>query len=251
MLEDVVMSYSCYISFKKIKANEIISFFRDLKVFCTSKLEEIAKQERSYCPFIRGHINVERDWSKISRNDIREAVEWAKTSVFQFKYFYDEKHGYLGVFGVPDALHSKFDGTVYFQNSCDQNYSRKSWEGIPLFETIYDKWMQYSDNYIKRMYFTEYGNPFTYDYPCVKDSAEKLAEKLLYYRETFAYQEIWAMFSSYLYAEDDAIFCSFYGPYEEREMRMFIKYCHSAQVQWEDDFEREWNLKHGIVKEEK
>lgn len=46
------------------------------------------------------------------------------------------------MFGIPKALQSEFDGTVYFQNSTDQDYDRTDWSGLEAFEQIYDSWFE-------------------------------------------------------------------------------------------------------------
>lgn len=237
------MSYSCYISFKKMPASEIIPFFRELKEKTTQNLPVIAQHEYAYCPFIRNTVSVERDWESISRSDKNRAVDWAKTSVFSLKYFYDVDAGYLGIFGVPTVMRNMFDGTVYFQNSCDQDYNRTAWAGISWFEEIYDKWMKYTVEYVVQKYFDFYGDDFYKEYSHLTNSPEKMQENLLYYRRTFAYREIWEHFENYLYRSRDVIYCSLYGHCETAEMLSFVRACHAEQIKSEDEFEAEWKAK--------
>ena len=136
------MSYSCNISFKQIEADEIYEFFQQFKKAVGEHMKEIAEDNFLWVPYIRHHLSVPEQWSDVSREQRNEAEFWATRGIFSFRYFYDKELKLLGVYSVHDCLQDMFDGTVYFQNSCDQNYRRKDWKGISAFETIFDKWQQ-------------------------------------------------------------------------------------------------------------
>lgn len=57
-------------------------------------------------------------------------------SLFNFRFVYWKEYELLGMVGVLPEDGPKPDGTVYFQNSCDQNYSLSEWPAdIPFFKT--------------------------------------------------------------------------------------------------------------------
>ena len=235
------MSYSCFISFKKMKEKDIIPFFRNYKKITTERLKDIAEENHCYPPYIRNSLEIPKTLQEVPDEDVKKARSWAR-GVFQYKYFYDTKNKMLCVFGIPTCMRDQFDKTIHFQNSCDQDYEFDSWKGIEPFEKIFNKWRSYTDKYLKSVFKKKYDSPFDYDYEGY--TGEKLREKLDYYRRTFAYDEIWEQYESELYCEENSIFISLYGNYEIREIVSFVKYCHEAHVAWEEEFEREWNKKH-------
>ena len=236
------MSYSCFISFKKMDEKDIIPFLRNYKKVTTERLKDIAEENHSYPPYIRNSLEIPKTLKEVPDEKVREARSWARCSVFQYKYFYNRKHGLLGVFGVPTCMRDQFDKTVYFQNSCDQDYERKEWEGIDAFTKIFDRWHSYSNAYVKRAYRQRYHGSFNDGYEGY--TGEKLQQKIDYYRRSFAYDDIWEQLSSELYCEEESIFFSVYGNYEIREIIAFVKYCHEAHVAWEEEFEKEWKANH-------
>ena len=57
-------------------------------------------------------------------------------SLFNFRFVYWKEYELLGMVGVLPEDGPKPDGAVYFQNSCDQNYSLSEWPAdIPFFRT--------------------------------------------------------------------------------------------------------------------
>lgn len=231
------MSYNCTISFTHIAPEDVFQFMTDIKKACTERLEAIAKDEYGYCPFVRNSLVVNRDFANgITKEQKEEAKAWAH-SLFKWKIFYNQELGLLGMMGLPNALHDLFDGTVYFQDSCDQDYDEKAWEGIRVFEVLYSKYMQFSDDHVKKIYESKRDETFDEmmkdDYPDA--TPEIVKEKLDYYRRTFCYDKIWSYFSQYLWDESKSVFMSVYGNYEVREIYSFIKFCHMAQIAFEDD----------------
>lgn len=238
------MSYSCFISFKKMKEKDIIPFLKKYKKTTTERLEEIAKENFSYVPYIRNTFDISNKFESfkdVPRELQQEAKYWARSCVFQYKYFYDTKNKLLCIFGVPTCMYDLFDKTIYFQNSCDQDYERENWEGVEVFEKIYDKWQAYSDMYIKKIYKKVYGTDFDCEYGDYKE--EKIQEEINYCRRSFAYDEIWKHVGGEMYSENEAIFLSLYGNYEICEIISFVKHCHEAQIAWEKELEKELEKK--------
>ena len=241
------MSYSCFISFKKMKEKDIIAFFRNFKHTTSERLKEIAVENHGYCPYIRKHLTIPEKFTDISVKERDEAEAWARMSVFQYKYFYDNKNKMLCVYGVPTCMRDMFDGTVYFQNSCDQDYERESWDGVDALLKIFDKWQNYSDAFIKTYYRKKYHENFDEEYD---GSDEKIAQSLQYFRRTFAYDEIWGMYKNTLYDDEDAIYIALYGGYEFAKVESFVKYCHEHQVGEQKEYEEKMkkeNLENDLV----
>lgn len=230
------MSYSCMISFKKMEPIEIIPFLVSFKKACNEHLKEIAYDEYGYCPFIREHLTIPENLGDITIEERRTAQAWAH-ELFKFKYFYNAEMKLLGVFGVPYAIQYLFDGTVHFQNSCDQDYSREDYKGIAEFEEIFARWMTMSWSEFDKEYAKRKGESFDSfiekEYPEYGNNEMKIAKKMDYYRRSFCYEEIWSHLENHMWHDEDNIFFSVYGGYEKQEIMCFIKYCHEAQLRWE------------------
>ena len=223
------MSYSCLVSFKKMAEEDIIPFLREYKKATTSRLADIARENWGYCPHLRNTLKVPEELSAVSDNAVRESKHWAK-NIFQYKYYYDTGKQLLCLFGVPNCMRDLFDATVHFQNSCDQDYEREVWEGVEAFEQVFDKWASKSKENIEEMYLSEYGIEFRTEFRGYDEG--ELEREYDYCRRAFAYKEIWASVSPYLYGDEDAIYFSLYGPYEVLEIISFVKHCHNACIEW-------------------
>lgn len=228
------MSYYCSISFKSIRPNEIQDFMGEFKQFVTDHIPEIAKENYSYCPYIRATLNVPKKFGDVSRQDRQMAEYWARSSVFQYRYMYDSKRQLLCLFGTPNCSHELFDGTVDFQNSTDQDYSRDAYEGIQVFEDIFDKWQGKSDIEILKYYHNTYGGTL-YDNA---SSQSQLEEAIAYYKRTAAYNEIWSNYEDALYDDKSAVYLSLYGFYDGLTIDRFVKACHDEQVASQHESER-------------
>jgi hypothetical protein len=143
-----------------------------------------------------------------------------RNSIFSYRFFYIPAHNLLGVFGTPDAVHDIFDTTVYFQNSCDQDYDFDEWKGIPVFEEIAEKWKNATDEETRKKYDEKYGlddeEDFDYEYQ----------------KKTFAYDEIRGMCEKYLYNKSEVVYVSMFGGYELYEIIGFVNKCRKAYDEW-------------------
>lgn len=228
------MSYSCDISFKKIKPEEVYDFLLEFKKTCKKHIYDIAEIEFAWCPFIRNNLYVERDFSKISSTDIKEAKHWALNSIFTFRYFYDKENELLGIYSVENVPQIKklFDGSVYFQNSTDQDYEREEYKGIELFEQIYDKYMKAPMEDLEKAWNNIHEwNDWKRD--VLDENTSEI--DMDYYRRYIAYCEIWNKYEDTLMNEENIVYLSLFGPYESQEIYCFIKRCHEEQIKWEDE----------------
>lgn len=226
------MSYSCFISFKSINAEDVFPFLVNFKHECTNHLKEIAKDECSFCPHIRKHLTIPDDFVDVKTEDRKESFHWAYESVFKYKFFYNKDLHLLGMFSVPKVLYYLFDDTIHFQDSTDQDYDSDTWKNIIQFQGIYQKWMEKSDAELKKTYLKEKQEDFDEmvrtDYPTRVHSPNQIKQMLNYYRKSFCYDEIWQYFRNNLFYDEDNVFFSVYGGYETREITLFVKYCHEA-----------------------
>lgn len=217
------MSYSCYISFKEISPENLYTFFLELKANTLKKMSEIADHSYLFSPFFNDMLSdYPEKYSKIPYSKRKEAKSWAVNSIFTYSFFYDQQHQLLGVIGVDDTLNNMFDTVVYFQNSSDQNYERECWEGIRLFEEIYDKWMTYPDEYIISEYSTVYNEEYT---------SENRDESLMYYRKEFCYKEIWNMFEYEVHSQDKLLSLAALH-INDKHTETFVKLCYEKVKSW-------------------
>ena len=201
------MSYGCQISFKKIPAAEVYEFLQKFKAENIAHLGDIAEDNYVFSPISRNTSIVEDDFEPSLELKIK-TEEWAKENIFKFRWFYNKDLQLLGVYGVYDSVQHLFDKTVYFQNSCDQNYDRSNWEGIKLFEEIFDKWMDMSDEEVEKEY--QKRDPVGYEW------SKKYNEEIdfEYEKKTYAYEEIWNYFESTLYDDSSVVHLSLFGKYD-------------------------------------
>lgn len=202
------MSYGCTISFKNIEAKDLFQFLQHFKDGCIKNMELIAKDEFVFSPIFRQHNAKLIEENGETYEKFKESTEnWMKSSIFKFRWFYMADKNLLGVYGVNKSLQSLFDNTVYFQNSCDQDYEFDEWNGIPIFEEIAEKWKTATneDIYKHFKYPNEQEEPIDYDY----------------YRRSNAYDEIWKMFEETLYNDDKALYLSIFGYWDFKHVHKF------------------------------
>lgn len=209
------MSYHADISFKTLKSGEVYPFFQTLKKAVSHNIGEIAEDEFLYMPSVR-YEHLYTDAANMVKHNADEA--WAK-SVFTMRFFYLAEHDLLGVFGVPTAVRSVFDETIYFQNSCDQDYSFDEWAAVPVFAKIAEKWRTSADDTVKAE-CAEKG------YECDEDCGD-----LDYYRRTFAYDEVWGMFEEYMWDDELAVHLSLFGYYDIAPI-IFVAACKEKYEAW-------------------
>lgn len=222
------MSYSCSISFKTIKEGEVYSFFQVFKKEVNAKFCEIANDNKTWLPSIRYDYRY-RDLPEDVRDEIDRA--WAHNSMFKYRWFYLPEHQLLGVFGIEECVKPLFDLTVYFQNSCDQDYEFEEWKGIPIFESIAEKWATASTEAVAKKY-KESG--------WGEDFEESEAD---YYRRTFAYDEIWAMCSEYLDNESKVVHLSLFSFYENYLITTFCRLCREAYAKDLEEFRKKYEAR--------
>lgn len=221
------MSYSCYISFKKIECKDIYKFLQEYKKFIIEHLDEIAEEEYTWCPSVKKRIG-KIDYKELTVDETDLDREWF-CRVFKHRFFYDDEFGLLGIYGVPTVSRKLFDKTVDFQNSCDHDYDFKDLEGIPEFENIYNKCMKLTVDELKSKI----------DYIDDDYIKEKGEEGLDYYRRSSAYEEIWKRYEWSLWNDNDVIYFSLFNLWEDIALaRTFTINCYKLKNKFWDELNK-------------
>lgn len=217
------MSYNCQISFKKIAPEEVFAFQKKLKVFLVAYWKDIAKENFVFCPFIRNASGLPDKLPDIKDRVWQESECWVE-KLFHFRFFYDADNQLLGVYSLPSVGTKLFDKTIIFQNSCDQDYERSEYEGIDLFEKIFDKWTSYDEERFRKEYKAVFSWDFNdEDFGEYKTEEEKLAN-WEYEKRSAAYREIWSLYENTLYNDDSAIYLSLISSQDMHFKRRFLYY---------------------------
>ena len=239
------MSYSCSISFKSVEGSDVFEFLQQFKEFCLKKenYEAIAKENCHYCPINRGIESYEK-LKDVPSELIEQSKNWVVNGVFKFRYFYDKDRKQVGVYGVPTVAQKMFDGTVYFQNSCDQDYEKSEYEGIKVFEDIYDDWFSLSEEEFIKRFEKEFNQKFDRDYiDDNKDNEQHYKEALDYTKRSIIYDIIWKPIAHTLENDETALHLSFFGYYDTLRLYSFISSCHKEHLEWEKEFEKKYSQK--------
>lgn len=213
------MSYHATISFKVLKENEIYPFFQRLKKEIAQNIVKIATDEFLYMPSVR-YAYLYEGARVVVKEDADEA--WAR-GVFTMRFFYLAEHNLLGVFGAPTEAQGVFDDSIYFQNSCDQDYDFGEWKNIPVFAQIAEKWKSATDEEVRAKYFGERNG---------ECDGDDVANNLDYYRRSFAYDEIWGMCEEYMWHDEQAVHLAMFGFYDYDPIKKFIRACREEQKKW-------------------
>ena len=216
------MSYFAYVSFKTLDETETIhSFFQNLKQMLLDNMQSVAEDNWSYCPLCKSHdFKPDDSFSvvkELEQGKYEESRKWFHL-LFSYRWTYIPEHNMIAVFGVPDVLYPCFDGTVCFQNSCDQDYTLDCYDGIKLFEEIWNKWDKEDPFVIKEAIKEQYDDLF---------SSEDLEnpEIIDCYRRQFAYDEIFDFVDGTLFDEKSAVYISMFHAYDVIYETKFLLKC--------------------------
>lgn len=199
------MSYSCEISFKEINPEDVYDFLVALKNKLIDNIENIAKDNYIYAPFVRYQ---HKPYTKLENySDIECNNSWVK-QVFTYRYFYLKEYNLLGIYGLPSSVQHLFNDTIYFQNSTDQDYDLTNWDKIKLFKDVADKWKNCTNNYIIQ----------TQD--CDED------DDIEYNRKSGCYSEIWNTYlKDTLFNDNSIVYLSCFGSYDLLYIHQFLYNC--------------------------
>lgn len=229
------MSYTIELAFKQIPKSDVLDFIEEFKKVILRKevQEEILEDNFRYCPY-----HPYSRYPKENYNSTRELAEFWLRALFTYKFVYLDQFGVLAVV-VPekDYLEPLFDGFIYAQDGCDQDYPYETWEGIPVFKEISDK--------IRNMPKEEFGEICEYS---LEDCDEEISSKGKtwgeYYRQSYIYEDIYRQIEDDLWGNGPKVtnICLLYSFEDLMWMRVWLeKRCLNEQEkdrQWDE----EWKL---------
>ena len=191
------MSYNCTISFKKIELKDVYKFFQQYKKFIIENLNKIVEDEYMWCPSVKCKLG-KIEYKELTSKDTDIDKQWF-CNIFKHRFFYDDEFGLLGVYSVPNVAKTLFDKSIYFQDSCDQDYDFKDWEGVKEFENIYNECMKLPDENFEK-----------------PDKWSTLKEDYYpYYKRSLAYDKIWERYEWSLYKDDDILYISLFNLWDD------------------------------------
>ena len=128
------MSYSFGMCFKKVRnKKEAYDFALSFTKKCYENANEMLEDEKHYIPTHRKYVFGEKAY------EFNDVDRFWLYDVFNIRFIYWKKYRLLGIVGdnYPKECMDMIDTSVYFQNSCDQDYEYDTWgKKIPLFRTI-------------------------------------------------------------------------------------------------------------------
>ena len=209
------MSYSCEISFIDIDLENVYSFFQKIKKSCLENLESIAKDEYYYMPIIRRGTNLDPSWEEVKEKNpilFAESESWF-FRLFSYRWFYVLDWHLLCVYGVPKCCKKLFDGTVYFQDSCDQDYELDEYGNIKKFKDIWQEWNLKTADEVQS---------FLEDEIDIEDE-----EEVNYWKRYLAYKDIWEKISWSLFDDNNVIQISLFDYWSSLGVsQKFLRYCY-------------------------
>lgn len=191
------MSYRINIGFKKVKnGDEAFSALYNYKKYIVDHLEELANNPNYIrcCPITY--------WSKeqllkLNGPELEERlIKWAAEKCFKNIFFYSKKFKVVGI-NLAMGTEDFFDKVVLFQDSCEQDYEREIWEGIPAFEGIYDDVMEMPDR--------EFAS-----YIVNSDHFNEEADQN-YVRRVYVYEQIWKELEYKVFEDKDTLYLSVFS----------------------------------------
>jgi hypothetical protein len=178
-------------------------------------IRKTIRDNRYYIPSVRtGYIADEE--SKNRRTDVLAdtADRYWLEALFTFRFLYWEEHKLLGIVMMPpENASEKWPLSVYFQNSCDQDYPLSDWKegNIPFFANAAAKAENYTAEEIRAKFDYEIEDENLEYYrrnACYNDIFEALALEPWLYNHctdvpfvTFAFQGIQSEAERYQYLQ--------------------------------------------------
>lgn len=130
------MSYAFKMTFSQVSKDEVLSVCTEIVNQNWEKNSQLLKDNLIYVPSVRNFCHQDVSVKEYERSPWQATDRFWLKNLFQIEFLYWETYGLLGVCGIhlPDI--SRKAVPVYFQNSTDQDYEYKTWNGISVFEKI-------------------------------------------------------------------------------------------------------------------
>lgn len=148
------MSYRIDISFKNCKEKDIYKNLEEFSELVEKNRFEILKNNFWYIPFWR----LEKVWEKTKDKwEVEEAIRKWIAQVFKYHFYYSRELQSLCIVyscDKDDEISKWFNGYVYFQNSCDQDYDYETWDFNKKFKEYVEqvKLLEGNDDAFKKLY---------------------------------------------------------------------------------------------------
>lgn len=185
------MSYRIDVSFKNCEKNEV---YDKIKEF-TELVKQNATQIISNNIWLVGISNLKQIYEKNNNAwDVKDKIREWLTKLFSFHIYYAENIKSLCfVFSNNiDVFNQWFDGYVYFQNSCDQDYGYSEWRFNDKFKQYIED-VEFTDkDQLSKLYKEVTGYEINDDEDCEIDY-NYIKRKLVY---SMCYKEIEPIWNS-------------------------------------------------------
>lgn len=193
------MSYAFQMTFLEIPKEEVVSAGTEIVNRYWEKSNQILEDNLIYIPSVRNFCQQDASIKDYRVSPWKEVDRFWLKNLFQIEFLYWETYELLGVCGIhlPDI--SRKTVSVYFQNSTDQNYEYKTWDGISVFEKIVKEVQMLSGTEILNLAGV-----------CDEEDAPDIE----YYRQTAVYKKIYKMLDleSWLWLRNGNMFNFTMGP---------------------------------------
>lgn len=152
-------------------------YLKSKTIAACRKIRKTIRDNRYYIPSVRtGYIADEESRNRRADTLADTADRYWLEALFTFRFLYWEEHKLLGIIMMPpESASERWPLSVYFQNSCDQDYPFFEWKegNIPFFANAAAKAENYTAEEIRAKF----------DYE-IED------ENLEYYRRNTCYNDI-------------------------------------------------------------
>ena len=179
------MSYWFKMYFKEIKKKDLFDFCKEVSDDMFQQGNAILENNQNYIP----SINFGRtDFEKIDDREYYRMWRIADKNwlykLFTIDFVYWPKKSLLGIIAeLTDDLVAKYALKEFqFQNSCDQDYEYKEWNGIKYFEKVVNEFCSASPDKVNREMNRKYPKEYT---------TKEIEKHLDYYRKSAIYNHIY------------------------------------------------------------
>lgn len=157
------MSYGLDISFKNCKSKDIYKNIQEFSNLIWENRYEIIKDN---IPFLPLWILVETYSKTKDKEYVKKEIDNWLNKLFTYHIYYSSEIKSLcfvyNSYKKKTTVDKWFDGYVYFQNSCDQDYDYKEWEFNDRFKQYIDKVKNSSGTQFRKLYKKYVGYEFDY-----------------------------------------------------------------------------------------
>jgi len=172
------MSYAFQMTFLEVPKEKVMSVCTKVVNQQWKNSDKILEENLVFIPSVRNCCQQDISVKDYNISPWKETDRFWLKNLFLIEFLYWEQYGLLGILGADLSKLSGKSIQIYFQNSTDQNYEYKEWNGISAFEEVVKEICTLPDTEIRKIV------------SCCDDEDELDME---YYRKTAVYQKIYDM----------------------------------------------------------